>query len=111
MEVNENSIDKEIGNMLAEAPLVPEPKKEIKIKKKLNKKPIIYASLAIIIIIVGLMILPSCEPPTCENQNCTLEVAKINQDFVDSIKHQIISRGYAEINDGGNIFKLAPYIG
>jgi len=108
-------IDKEIDNILSETPLE-EPKSKPQLKTKVSRKKLriskkkIILTVAVILFIVGayfILIQKPCEPCNCDNETIT---TISNEDFINSLKQQIIDKGYAEINDGASIIKLSPYI-
>lgn len=110
--------DKEIEEILGEAPLKEKKtKKKFKINKNLIPSRTIIIRGAVVLLLFLVLIYIITLPKTdiqsvCEDaETCTLDVTEINQKFVDSMKKQIINKGYVEINDGNNIIKLSPYTG
>ena len=105
--------NKEIENIISESPL-DEPKSKPPLKTKIpgkksrsSKKKIILTIVTILFIIgTGFILIQK----PCEPCNCDTETTKIINDFVNSIKQQIINKGYAEIGEGASIIRLSPYI-
>lgn len=115
----------EMDNIIKELPIVNKPKrnKPKRNKPKGNKpkfsqifsnKIVKYVSMIIIIgLIIGLFFLiPSSADCSCTAvENVTNVVCPTESISFESIKQQIITRGYAEITEGGLTIKLSPYIG
>ena len=103
--------DKEIERILNEAP--PEPKlkpekKVIQTKSKFKipkKKTIIIGVVILVIIFAGFIIIPGLGSEECIVDTTT------NKGMIDSIKQEIINNGYAELDDGTSVLKIAPYTG
>ena len=70
-------------------------------KLKLNKKKVMIGAGIIAIIIAGFLLMPG----SCECEVCDECIQKIS---IENIKQQIVSQGYAEINDGDKVLKLSP---
>jgi len=105
----------EIERILSEDPIETnnkiEKKKQItKIKtygkstKVSRKNLMIGAGVIVVLIILGIILFPG----SCESEICDLCAQEVS---VDTIKQQIITQGYASINDGANVLKLSPYTG
>ncbi len=95
-------VNTEIENILNESPLVNKSKpKKIKKLKGSQKKKIIIMVVLVIVVVGGFILIQnitSNEKPTTETVS--------NTDLINSIKQQIINKGYAEVGD----LTLAPYI-
>ena len=103
----------EIEKILSENPIESEEKtkpinksnksNKLVLKNILTKKRLIIGGV-ILLILVGFLLLPSCECDICDICDiCTHEIS------IDDIKTQIISKGYVELDNGE--LKLSPYLG
>ena len=117
MEENRNPFEKkdpttEIENILNESPIenIPKSKSQLKTyspKKKLKfpkKKTLIIIGVILGVLIIGFMFISNNEE-TPEDTEIIEETS-----LVDSIKQQIIEKGYAEVGEGDSKMILAPYI-
>ena len=106
-------INEDIEKMLKEDPIESNSKiqtygkaKKSNILSKLasKKKLIIGIGVVVLIILIGFILISS----TNECEVCNVCTQKIS---IETIKQQIITKGYAELNDGPNILRLSPYTG
>ena len=124
MDENKNPFERkdtntEIENILNESPIenVPKSKPQLKTydsKKKLKrpkKKTIIIIGVALVIIIGGFMLFSNGDGDSSNTETTSNTETNSNINFIDSIKQQIIEKGYAEIGEGNSKMILAPYIG
>ena len=102
--IEEKNTNKEIEDILNENPLIkPTQSNTIKSSKKKfklpKKKTMIVIGITTIIIVVLFMMVPNvCQECTCDVPN--------NTEYVNSIKQQIIEKGYANVEE----MTLSPYI-
>ena len=109
----------EIDNILMELPMKDvEPKKIITSDKKKSKVPKIFSNkifkygvivIGVILLCIFLFSSPNCE---CIPIEGTTNVSCPEEGLIsyDSIKQQILDKGYAEITDNDSTIKLSPYI-
>ncbi len=124
MEENKNPFEKkdpttEIEDILNESPIedIPKSKPQLKtydLKKKLKrpkKKTIIIIGVILVILIGGFALVSNGGDDSNNTETTSNTETTNNISLVDSIKQQIIEKGYAEIGEGNSKMILAPYIG
>ncbi len=101
-------INTEIEDILSESPLEdnsrPKKIRTTQKKFKLPKKKTILILGGIILVIISITILFSLLNSTPITEQIS------NTEVINSIKQQIINKGYAEIGEGNSKMILAPYI-
>ena len=120
MQEDTKDINTEIEDILRETPLVESSKKKLKgniktpsdktaprKKSKISKKKVIWIGAIVIVVIWGtIMLIP-------DSVDCEYEITDItkNTAFVNSVREQILNKGYADIGEGDLAMRVSPYLG